>query len=713
MSTPLETIVETFSEALRRGTTPNIDTIIARYPEHATALKHILPTLLTLEDFAQETSGIPHEADLPLPMVLGNEFRLERKLGYGGMGTVFEAVQIPLARRCAVKVLARHLAANPRHRKAFIREARLIGNLHHPQIVKVISAGETSDYAYYAMELIEGGSSLERFTPESPRQLLYFAVQTAQALSYIHQCNLTHCDIKPSNLLIDAGQRLLISDFGLAQTPKDSAIPSPQTYGGTRAYQAPEYQSSPAADQYAFGRTFWECFENLGPLSPDLTAILSVCTAPDPTHRYPSMDAVAEDLRHLLAGEPVSARPASPLRRLWLWSRRNPLVATLASLLTIGIPTFLTLLAIAHHRTRAALDIAETNLAVADTALACTFEHVGQDEPSRRAAVLLEALIPYYRDVIKRRDTTPERIASAEGIIGQVALRTGDTSNAVAAFQRQLKAFPTLQTQNRLAEALSLSGDIITATQLQQEIALHLDDTHMESRIEAIRACANQTMPDALTLWERALQAVRPLRETHPENPDIQHLHITLIERLTNIAPHLLTPEETALNLDEARVTLATEHLSKPDYGIAALNRITRRLNQTDIPLTQEDEHCLNSVRTLAKQLLGKWQDDPQVLLATVQFAVADSSRIRRSPRHNLQAMQQNERLFGALEVLFFGSSLPEDTKTPLFDTLFNDLLSARQKKIRERTEHLRRRIQRENNRPRKWSRSRTKATTP
>lgn len=214
--TTLEDLIEAFSASLRRGVTPDIDAFVQRAPEHAEALYALLPTLLKMEAFAQESTGLPCEIELPLPHLLNAEFRLERQIGRGGMGNVFEAVQLPLERPCAVKVLARHLAADKHHREAFIREARIIGKLHHPHIVKVFSAGETDEYAYYAMESVHG-QSLDRALPIGKHQLATFALHAALALAYAHQCGIIHCDIKPSNLLIDQGQRLLVSDFGLAR----------------------------------------------------------------------------------------------------------------------------------------------------------------------------------------------------------------------------------------------------------------------------------------------------------------------------------------------------------------------------------------------------------------------------------------------------------------------------------------------------------------
>ena len=682
----LEDLIETFCAELRRGVTPSIEAYAKAHPEYADDLRRLLPALLTMEDFTQAETGLPQAMELPLPMMLGTEFRLECEIGRGGMGTVFEAVQVPLDRRCAVKVLARNLAADPQHRAAFIREARVIGHLHHPHVVKVFSAGETPDYAYYAMELV-GTSSLDRKAPTGAKQLASWALQAAVALAYAHRCGVTHCDIKPSNLLLDAEGHLLISDFGLARLGSaSSTTEAPSCTGGTKAYLAPECREhntfTPRSDQYAFGITFLELAEHLDTLPPDLKAIFTVCTTSDAEDRYADMDDVASDLRHFLADEPVSVRPARLRRKVALWARRHPLAAASALILTIGLPVFTTLLALSHQKTLQALAAAEHNLAVADNALACTFEHIGKYESSRRAAMLLDVLMPYYRDILIRSDAPLTRLAEAEAVIAAIAYRTGDYATAVAAYQRRYEADPTPTAANQLADALRLAGDTEAARALYRQTAATTPTATSQQEIESLRArCAlselEQTPPD-----EALLSALQAACAADPENPTLRHLSLSAAARIPN------TNNQT--DLDAQRLALAAAFPTEPTYGIAALTRITARLDDPT-PLTEQEEALLESARKTTQQLLGLWPDDPQILLAAVRFSAADSRRLRTNPRLKQQARRAAERLSGALEVLFCGSSLPEDTRDPLFNTLFSSLMESRREAERKQAARFRR----------------------
>ena len=523
---------------------------------------------------------LPQEMELPLPMMLGSEFRLERELGQGGMGAVFDAVQVSLERRCAVKLLSRHLAAETRHREAFIREARVMASLHHPNIVKVFSAGETTEYAYYAMEFIRG-KTLDLCSLSGPMQLADYALQTAQALAYAHQCGVTHGDIKPANLLVDDSRRLLISDFGLARL-----IDKPDTEtlysGGTRAYMAPEccenQAFTPLSDQYAFGTTFQTlAHQHHISLPPDLEAIFAVCTASQPTQRYHDLNDVITDLRHFLAGEPVSVRPASRWRKARLWSRRHPMATASAILIAIGLPLFTTLLAYSHQQTRQALTIAEQNLSVADTALACTFEHIGRNDPSREAAILLEVLMPYYQDILHRRHAPSERLAEAESVIATVALRTGDYPTAISAFKRQNEVAPTLKTSNQLAEAFLLSGNQDEARAQYQATLTHPSNGSFEDSLEHLRA---QNALDALLQTpptQATLDALTALLHEQPTHAEAQYLSLTA---------QRLTPNADIHTLNQALVTLAEQNPLVPHYGITALRAMTTRL-ESSTPLTK------------------------------------------------------------------------------------------------------------------------------
>lgn len=675
MTSTLEEIIESFCHALRHEITPDIDTFVRRYPEHAETLQSLLPTLLTLDTFAHDTTGLPHEIDLPLPMLLTPDYQLERTLGHGGMGTVFAATQRPLNRPCAVKVLARHLAQSSQHRNAFIREARLIAQLHHPHIVKVFSTGETEAYAYYVMELLSG-KTLENTLPTSIDQLLTEALQAAQALHYAHQCGIVHCDIKPSNLLLDTKGNVLIGDFGLARLREPSENTNAQTYlsGGTHAYLSPECQAThhctTLSDQYAYGVTFYERLQLLSSASPELSAIFKTCCAKAPEARYRDMEAVIRDLQNVHNGETVSVYPAPLRKRLRLAIQHHPRLSTFVALILIIVPIFIAFLMHSHQQTRLALNEAKANLAVAEAALTGTFEYIGETIPNRNAATLLNGLLPYYRDILQRSpiENASDILAEAEGTLAHIALATGDIHTAVDARRKQYELTPIPVVANQLADALLQSNERTEAIALYRLTTIGLNAIDLDTQIEALHAHYALAQLGEPNHHDIAWDALQMLLVTHPQDTRLRHLELSLQALRTP------TPDITHL---EKRLALANDVPTNAIYGIALLETATHFL-QTITDVTPRIEDSLAAVRQRSHALLAQWPDDPNVLLTVVRFTMADCKAPRHNPKFIRSSQQSAEQLSGILSVLLNGSSLPEDVRTPLFESLFTQLLTTR-----------------------------------
>ena len=164
---PVEVLAEEFTDRFRRGERPSLDDYTQRYPEYAEQLRRVFPTLMLMENVADEDdlldataygAGLAGEA--PHGMVLG-DFRILREVARGGMGVVYEAEQISLGRHVALKVLPGHVWLNPRHKKRFQREVRAAAQLHHTNIVPVFGVGEQDGIHYYAMQFIRGPSLAE------------------------------------------------------------------------------------------------------------------------------------------------------------------------------------------------------------------------------------------------------------------------------------------------------------------------------------------------------------------------------------------------------------------------------------------------------------------------------------------------------------------------------------------------------------------------
>lgn len=353
-----------------------------------------------LESLARELDELGkrparRKPDVP-PDFGGTDWRLVRQIGHGTMGTVYEAEQISLARKVAVKVLPVAVSSNPSRRARFLREAKTLAMLHHPNIVKVYAAGTAGERLFYAMDMVQG-TDLRNVKPAGADDMAILGLSAAQALAYAHRCGVIHQDVKPANLLVDKDGNLHLADFGIAALLQGADYVS--SSGGTRRYMAPEMQdgrgiASPASDQYALGVTLRELAQGAkdNRIPSDLAAIFNKMTSPEPDARYPDMEAVADDLQRFLRHEPVRAQPPSLVRRVSLWTRRNPAAAVGAAAAAICLVCFLFALMFGFVQARRALAQTEAEAARAALALAEALTVTDINEPDKRDGELLRGL---------------------------------------------------------------------------------------------------------------------------------------------------------------------------------------------------------------------------------------------------------------------------------------------------------------------------------
>jgi len=195
-------------------------------------------------------------------------FRLEHKLGEGGMGFVYLATDTRLGRKVAVKVIRQTLARTAEARARFLREARSAAALSHPNIATLLDVGETGARLWLVMEYVDGVPLRARLAGTLAESLcLRYATQIAAALEHAHARRIIHRDIKPENILITGEENVKMIDFGLARTVyerSDSATPitAPDAFIGTLAYAAPEIltgaSGSARSDIYSFGVLLYE-----------------------------------------------------------------------------------------------------------------------------------------------------------------------------------------------------------------------------------------------------------------------------------------------------------------------------------------------------------------------------------------------------------------------------------------------------------------------
>jgi WD40 repeat protein/serine/threonine protein kinase len=321
------------------------------------------------------TPTVPARGRLPsysetFPRSFG-DYELLRLIARGGMGAVYKARQIKLRRTVALKmILAGRLATSDEVRR-FYQEAQAVAQLDHPGIVPVYEVGEYEGQHYFSMGYIEGGNleSQMRDGPLTPPVAAALVESVAEAVAYAHARGIIHRDLKPANVLLDKDGQPRVTDFGLARhLHADDRVTVSGQVVGTPNFMPPEQATGsadvgPPADIYALGALLYYLLTGRPPfhaatpvdtlrqvieqepvtprslnaaVARDLDTICLRCLHKDPSRRYPSAQALADDLGRFRRGEPIRARPIGSLERLRHWQRRNPAVAALlATLFTV------------------------------------------------------------------------------------------------------------------------------------------------------------------------------------------------------------------------------------------------------------------------------------------------------------------------------------------------------------------------------------------
>lgn len=266
---PLEQIQDRILDRLHAGEPVDREAILEKHPEHAEALQSFFQVVDAIEDPAGRLEAVPTR--------LG-EFRILGELGRGGMGVVYEAEQISLKRRVALKVLPPALRADRRLLARFRREAEAAGRLRHPNIVPVFSIGEAGGAPFFAMELVEGRSLWDILLvrreggdaglPADAEGWRRWVVRTlasvADALAYAHGQGILHRDVKPANILIEPDGTPRLTDFGLAVDLEASSLTVAGEVFGSPRYMSPEQASrrekplDSRTDIYSLGVTLYE-----------------------------------------------------------------------------------------------------------------------------------------------------------------------------------------------------------------------------------------------------------------------------------------------------------------------------------------------------------------------------------------------------------------------------------------------------------------------
>jgi serine/threonine protein kinase/Flp pilus assembly protein TadD len=292
-------LVEEMAARLQSGDAAAVEAWIAAQEGYAERLRRLLPTVQVMAELGSAAAGSAASSASEGEAVSGllGDFRIVREVGRGGMGVVYEAEQVSLGRRVALKVLPFAATMDPRQLQRFQNEARAAAGLHHTNIVPVYSVGCERGVHFYAMQFIDGqplsdvirqlvqppgeaaaaiptvraaGDTTPR-TQEGKRGREYFrkvaelGVQAAEALDHAHQLGIVHRDIKPGNLMLDGRGNLWVTDFGLAQVQQgEGGLTMTGDLVGTLRYMSPEQALGKRAvidhrtDLYSLGVTLYE-----------------------------------------------------------------------------------------------------------------------------------------------------------------------------------------------------------------------------------------------------------------------------------------------------------------------------------------------------------------------------------------------------------------------------------------------------------------------
>jgi eukaryotic-like serine/threonine-protein kinase len=273
--------------------------------------------------------------------VLSGRYRLEAKLGSGGMSTVYLARDETLDRAVAVKVMHREMSEQADQLERFRQEARAVAKLSHPNVVAVIDAGEDGGHPYIVFEYVEGETLKQRINRVGalePQEALAYAIEIARGLTVAHARNMVHRDIKPQNVLIDSEGRAKLTDFGISRQLEQDGMTATGRVLGTTDYVAPEqamgHPVDPRSDVYSLGVVLYEMLIGQVPFHadsqvgvamkhvneelPDVQArrpevsaaaalVVERATAKEPSERYQDVGEMIDDLSTALEVEAARA----------------------------------------------------------------------------------------------------------------------------------------------------------------------------------------------------------------------------------------------------------------------------------------------------------------------------------------------------------------------------------------------------------------------
>ena len=401
-------------------------------------------TSLTPNHFSvDKTVADINEDTTPSAATIGNRYKILQKLGQGGMGKVYKSYDTHLERVVALKTLISQ--DNHKQNERFLREAKAIAQLHHPNIIAIHDIASQSGQNFFTMDFIEGTTLkifVEKHNIGIPHKVKLIE-KTAKALSYAHKNGIIHRDIKPSNIMVNINHEPILMDFGLAKiTGSDDGLSRTGDAIGTPAYMPIEQiqgeKVDARADIYSLGTTLYEILMGRAPfqgesyynilhqvlhsepvpmrdLNPDipvdLEAICMKCLEKNRNKRYPDMQSFIGDLQNFLMNRPVNARPITRWTQVQKFIYRHQIAVTVSSLILcviigLGVFSFVSWKKAEKQELQRRLESQSARKQLAEIALAKAAEAFARKEWKQSAVLAAEGL-HFVRDSSDTQAITP------------------------------------------------------------------------------------------------------------------------------------------------------------------------------------------------------------------------------------------------------------------------------------------------------------------
>lgn len=527
-----------------------------------------------------------------MPSIQG--YSVERKLGQGGMGSVFLAKDLQLNRQVAIKVISLTFQKNTGLRDRFEAEIKTLAGLHHSNIAQLFSAGTYQDLPFFVMEFVDG-PTLETYAqkPLSAKESTQIVSKLCSAVSYCHQNRVLHRDLKPANVILDPSNEPKIADFGLAKAiGNDSSSTKTGEIIGTPGYMAPEQASgvvksfTETCDIYALGAILYRLMTGRPPFAAseplqvvmqvltdepitpkklvsdipiDLQTICLKCLEKNSAKRYQTAEELKDDLQRFLDGRPIKARAAGFTETAVKWTKRNPVKAFLAcsvAVLAIALATGLS-----WHNQILSAELAKTKR-LADHGSELTnwliTEHIeklnkisGTTKPrlalAQRVKEFLDASnadIP--ADAVYKRNlgNSYARFAAVTG--GEDNNNLGNKEQAIEFYQKAIQLYD---------QSLELDSTDAKTKRFRTNILLELSETYLENQdpksSQRYLELAENSIPSVSKSWESLFLSImienRKARDFIGQYKFAEALqHLDKVEqKLDQADPNSNPPEQT------------------------------------------------------------------------------------------------------------------------------------------------------------------------